>query len=145
MESWLAKSDLPARPRRSSASRTKVKTIMTREVVQVPVDEDLDSLARLMLDRGLSRVPVIGPNGELCGIVSKTDLVRDHQRSPPASRADRVMASPVLSLSDECTVIEAARLMALQAVHGAPVLSSTGKLVGWLSALDILSWLSGLR
>ena len=49
--------------------------LMTSEVVAVPVDFDVADAARLMLDRHLTRLPVM-EGEQLVGILSRTDLLR---------------------------------------------------------------------
>lgn len=53
----------------------EVKDIMTREPVTVSAGATVEDVATLMVDRDVSRVPVL--DGEkLVGIVSKSDIVR---------------------------------------------------------------------
>ena len=127
------------------AAHTAIGDIMSREVVTVPLGLDLDSLATLLIERSLSRVPVVDAQGRVVGIVSKTDLVEDRQRDAHSSTAEDIMVESVLSLSESATITEASRVMAANNIHGAPVVSPAGDLVGYLSALDILAWLSGQR
>ena len=49
--------------------------LMTSEVVAVPVDFDVADAARLMLDRHLTRLPVM-EGEQIVGILSRTDLLR---------------------------------------------------------------------
>lgn len=54
---------------------TKVKEVMTEEVISVEVDTATDEIVELMIDNKINRVPVVD-NGELVGIVSRGDVVR---------------------------------------------------------------------
>lgn len=60
-----------------TGKKTKMKAseIMTREVVAVASDTPIRDVAKLMVDRRISGVPVID-HGKLVGIVSESDLVR---------------------------------------------------------------------
>ena len=127
----------------AGAARVAVTQIMSREVVTVLPQLDLDSLATLLIERGLSRIPVADGRGQLVGIVSKTDLVADHQREIRSGTVADIMVESVLSLCASTTSLEAARLLSANNVHGAPVVAPTGALVGYLSAMDVLAWLSG--
>ncbi|MGB4593817.1 MAG: CBS domain-containing protein [Coriobacteriia bacterium] len=52
-----------------------VQDVMTTEPVVIQADQPVEDLATLMVDRDISRVPVL--DGEvLVGIVSKSDIVR---------------------------------------------------------------------
>src|SRR5262249_47859017 len=138
-----------------------------REVVTVSSGTSLEVLAELMLSRGLSRVPVVDASAHLIGIVSKTDLIqRTHDAGdtsePPrrdevladlngfhvhgeGATVDDVMTRGVMSVAETATIQRAAHLMVGARMHGLPVTSASGTLVGFLSTMDILAWLSGLR
>lgn len=52
----------------------RVADLMSRKVVSVPSDMPLQDLARLFVERGLHRVPVVD-GGRLVGVISTLDLV----------------------------------------------------------------------
>jgi CBS domain-containing protein len=132
----------------------------------------VESLATLLLERGLSAVPVI-ERGALVGMVSMTDLVRevqdrgdDGERVPLRVRdtigmiqaelgdgfhatelaratVDEIMTPVVFSLNDTSSVRQAAALMAFERVRQLAVYGASGTIVGVVSALDIMRWLAG--
>ena len=53
---------------------TKVREVMTSEVVSCSEDTDVKEAARLMQENQLKRLVVLGPNQQLVGIVSLADL-----------------------------------------------------------------------
>lgn len=154
----------PKRPRTSGAATTPVSSIMSREVITVRSGTSLESVAELMLSRDLSRVPVVDYEQHLLGMVSKTDLVRqthdaaDTQEEPPrgeqmrgfqlhakGASVDEVMSRSVMAVGETASVQRAAELMAAAHVHGLPVVTVSGRLVGFVSSMDVLGWLAGLR
>jgi len=146
-----------------SASSTPVRTIMTRDVVAVRSGTSVEAVVELMLARGLSRLPVIDDQFRQLGIVSKTDLVEDaHDRGDtaevPAERAesgfhvqaegatvDEVMTKKVVTAAEDASVQRVAELMVSRHVHGLPVVNARGELAGFVSTMDVLAWLAGLR
>jgi len=52
-----------------------VEDVMSRKIVSVQVDASLEDVATLMIDRDVSRVPVLDGD-TLVGIISKSDIVR---------------------------------------------------------------------
>jgi CBS domain-containing protein len=54
----------------------KAKDVMTEEVVSVREDASVPAIARLLLERRISAVPVTDAAGRLVGIVSEGDLIR---------------------------------------------------------------------
>jgi CBS domain-containing protein len=55
--------------------------VMTRDVVSVRPDDTVRRAAQLMLDRGVSGLPVIDAQGHLVGFVSEADLVSSDEAS----------------------------------------------------------------
>jgi CBS domain-containing protein len=141
---------------------------MTRDLVSVPSGTSMESVAEMMIARGLSRAPVVDSRGRMIGMISKSDLVeradegdvqilaRSPERGLLASErglhaqgepldVDHIMTPAVTSISEQDTVQQAASLMASKHLHGLPVVGEDGQPVGFLSSLDILAWLAGLR
>jgi len=58
------------------AAAAHVSDVMTADPIVVTDGMPLPDIATLLVDREISRVPVIDDNGELIGIVSKHDIVR---------------------------------------------------------------------
>ncbi len=54
----------------------QVKDIMTRKVISVPASEAILKAAQLMLENGISGLPVTDPRGNLVGIVTEGDFLR---------------------------------------------------------------------
>ncbi len=152
----------PAGRVRGGAGRVPVTTIMTKEVVSVRPGMSLDTLAELLLRIGLSRVPVVDARGKVVGMVSKTDLVAEQQQRgdtheerevplgergmhvhAPGATVQEVMSSQVVALSEEAPVADAVDLMVTYQLHGVPVVSPAQRLLGMVSSLDVLGWVSG--
>lgn len=157
----------------ADAMRVIVFQVMSREVICLKPEASIESLRATLVENGISGAPVVDDRGEVVGIVSITDVVRDqHQRGetgevseevrleeeggvryspgpgfrvmePGATVAD-VMSRKVISIRENTSLAEASALMAKNHVHRLPVLSAQGKVVGLVSSLDILGWLAGL-
>jgi len=52
------------------------RDLMTPDVVTVPPETPVLAIARLLSERGISAVPVLGPAGEVLGVVTEADLIR---------------------------------------------------------------------
>lgn len=148
-----------------TAAKTPIAKIMSAPAVTVRPELSLDSLRQLMLDRGLSRIPVVDDTGRPLGIVSTTDLLlEEHERGgeiqeeigparlPAGFHAHaagksvgEVMSRTVLTLPESASVAQAAETLVAHHLHGAPVQSSGGAVVGFVSSSDVLAWLAGLR
>jgi CBS-domain-containing membrane protein len=134
---------------------TKVRDVMTREVVSVSVYTPFKDIARTLFDREISAVPVLDDALQVTGIVCAADLVEQQARravsrpralcrggSPDGGRAvsaQTLMTSPVVTVAPEADAAAAARLMHRNAVKHLPVVNRAGRLVGIVSEKDLLS------
>ena len=55
------------------SSKTRVKDVMTEEVVMASPEMDIEEAAQLMMDRKIKKLPVV-KDKELIGIVTATDI-----------------------------------------------------------------------
>jgi CBS domain-containing protein len=124
---------------------------MTAPVVCVSVETPLKEVASILVERGISAVPVVEADGRLVGIVSEADLVllatTDEPSGDPLSaepsarpipaRAGEVMTRNVVTLPGEADATEAARLMLERGVKCLPIVAGE-HVVGVLSRRDLL-------
>ena len=57
-------------------SKIKVKDIMTKNPITIPLDHTIDESAAVLLDNKLSGAPVVDNEGKVVGIISQTDIFR---------------------------------------------------------------------
>ncbi len=55
---------------------TKVEDIMTGKVRTVREDTTVNEVANIMIRNNVNRVPVLGSNGDLVGIITRADIVK---------------------------------------------------------------------
>lgn len=134
----------------------KVKDIMTVNVAAVGQDATLKQAAELMVERGISGVPVINREGRVLGVLSETDIVpkaasrpesagmiglfasrKVDERHRRAVTAADAMTAPAVTIEADASIAEAARLMVDHDVSRLPVVLA-GKLVGIVSGADIV-------
>src|SRR5205823_1398329 len=129
----------------------KVTEIMSRPVVTVSPDASVKQAARLLVEYGISALPVLDAGGALVGIVSEADLVPLETRpdprtqaTPPAPSAGtmprivaEVMTRRVLSVRAASEVSQAARTMLEAGIKRVPVMSGR-KVVGIVSRRDLV-------
>ena len=56
--------------------KIKVRDIMSKDPVSVPVDFTVEETAEVLLAHGISGVPVLDEGGKVVGIITKTDVFR---------------------------------------------------------------------
>jgi CBS domain-containing protein len=132
----------------------RVREIMSSPVVTVPPGMPLKEVARVLVTRAISAVPVVDA-GELVGIISEADLVplelapdpRAHlapvpEASPPAFRiASEAMTRDVIALPEEADIADAGRLMLERRIKSIPVLRGR-RVVGIVARRDLLEVLA---
>ena len=140
----------------------KVGDIMTRNVVSVPPDAPALAVARLLVDRRISAMPVTDSWTMLLGIVSEADLIRrlstedreekrgllsslffdrdraaaQYARAHGATAAD-IMTKDVITATEGMSAEHAAHVMEEHRVRRLPVVHD-GMLLGIVSRADLL-------
>ena len=67
--------DFDAQSRRTFLRSIEVGEVMAKDVTTVGPDARLGDVARILVERKIGCVPVVGANGELLGLVTETDLI----------------------------------------------------------------------
>ena len=131
------------------AASLPVSAVVPPSTICAAPDLPLRALQDLLFELGLSGVPVVQPDGTPLGVVSDRDLVRlladrqgggqvDESGGPTVADA---MTPFTHALPESSPLSQAAAYMAYKHIHRLAILSSSGRLVGVLSALDVLRWL----
>ena len=139
----------------------KVGDVMTRGVATVRPETPLKVVAALMVDRGISGVPVVDADKAVIGVVSEADFVikergvvggrkrllarlfggsrqaRAELAKIEATTAGEAMTSPALTVESTDTLQSAAEQMASRRVNRLPVVEG-GRLVGIVTRADVV-------
>ena len=140
-------SAIEAPPADASPANTPVSAVMTCQVLCVTPDVTLDALLTLMIERGISGVPVVSERGLPIGMVTKTDVVRHRYENGNTDSSDETRVSDLMipiahTLLESASLAHAAALIAWEGVHRLPICSDRGDVVGILSTLDVVRWMS---
>jgi len=112
-----------------------IRRWMTRNPDVVGPGETL-AQARQKMDKGdFRRLPVV-ERGQLVGIITDRDL-RQHVGQFEHMRVEAVMAKPVITVTPDMLLDQAANLLVKHKVGGLPVVDG-GKVVGIITAIDML-------
>ena len=109
------------------------KDIMTRDIITVSPTMSVKNLAMTLIKNQISGAPVAGKNGKIVGVVSEADIVAKKGKDVKS-----IMSKSVISVSEETSVEEIARLMTAHAIKRLPVMTE-GAIVGIVSRADIVS------
>lgn len=139
----------------------KVQDVMSRRVLTVSPDTPVHAVAGLLSEHHVSGAPVVDSDGALLGIVTETDLahrlaakvsgprswLRALFSSAPAEAleyakargrtARDIMSAATITIGEEASVEDAARILEEKGVRRLPVLKER-RLVGVVSRADLL-------
>jgi len=140
---------------------TTVKDVMTRTVISVTPDTPVKDVARLLVEHGISGVPVVGPDRSVLGVVSEADFLLKGRgasavRHRPlaaifgesratvrqlakvaAATAGQAMSSPAVTVEAGETLQKAAETMVGRQINRLPV-TDRGALVGIVTRADLV-------
>jgi len=137
----------------------KVEELMTRDVISVAPETSLKDVATLLVEHGISGVPVVDRDRTVVGVVSEADILVK-ERGPEsqhgrllawlleggpatddklaATTAGEAMTAPPLTVGSHAQVAQAARLMTDHRVKRLPVLGAKDALVGIVTRSDLV-------
>ncbi|MFE7172970.1 CBS domain-containing protein [Streptomyces sp. NPDC057616] len=133
-----------------------VSDVMTRTVVALGRGATFKEIVKTMQQWRVSAMPVVEDGTRVVGIVSEADLLpkEEFRDGDPDRRtqlrrladlmkagavtAEELMTVPAVTVAQDATLAQAARLMALKKVKRLPVVDDAGVLRGIVSRADLL-------
>lgn len=138
-----------------------VEKVMSKNVISVDKETSVNDAVRLISENRLSCLPVVDGENTVIGIVTRKDIIvaagvakdhtlRDvvrhiigvptpHADSVSAKKAGDIMTSPVITISLDRDIKDAAFKLLEMRINNLPVVNSDNKLVGIISASDIIN------
>ena len=140
----------------------QVKDVLIKKVLSLnPEDSVKDALA-ILANRQISGLPVIDAQGKLVGMFTEKEVLSYilpsyiekvgrfiYQADPKATKrkfaelaqikVSQLMRKDVISVTEEASLVEAARVMLTQKARRLLVLDAMGKVVGIIARSDVLS------
>lgn len=133
----------------------RVVDVMTTDVLVAQPEWSLKQAARVMIDAGVSGLPVVGDDGTIAGIITEADFIETEagrtvgrqrlfdtvfgeKRTRTPSTVEAAMSRSPIVVDRNTTIAEAARLMTDRKVKRLPVVDPNGRLEGIVSRGDIL-------
>ena len=144
------------------------KDIMTRDVVTVTPDTDVNAAAKILLEKDFNGLPVLDERGKLVGVLCQSDLVVQQREFPlpsfftllggfvaltslsqlqravdkmAATKVSQAMTPDPVTVTPDTPVNKLADLMVDDKYHTIPVLEE-GRLMGVVGKKDILRLLA---
>ena len=138
-------------------TRRTVQDVMTTGVVSAYRGALFKDIVRVMVERGVTAVPVLDEGHRVAGVVSESDLLAKEEQKEPGRRrglhrhrdrlhmakagamsAEGLMTEPAITIRPEATIVQAARLLAQHHIKRLPVVDDENRLIGIVSRRDLL-------
>ena len=119
-----------------------VRDCMTHNPISVRPESDPLAAMALCKSARIRRLPVVNPEGQIVGLVSRNDLELFLSKAPSPGvmkrqhNVEQVMVTSVVTVSPDHPMEEAARLMVEHKIGSLPVVEE-GRLVGIITETDI--------
>ena len=116
-----------------------VRDIMAKNIKTVKPDDSVHAAVQKMNKFDIGSVIVIN-SGRPVGIITETNIMRrvvEPRMDPATVWVKDIMTSPIISIEENATVAEAAKIMADRKINRLPVINGS-KLVGLVSSTDIV-------
>jgi CBS domain-containing protein len=127
-----------------------VEQVMTAKVVTVSPETPIAEVARILVEREISGLPVVDAGGRVVGVVSEGDLLvreaghwSDERRRARGGKVDartagEAMTSPALTIEPFRAIRAVAEIMIENHVNRLPVVDADGRLLGIVSRADLV-------
>ena len=113
-----------------------------REVITLRADDTLREAARLLDERRIGAVVTLDADGEIVGVLSERDIVRQFAREGAAAlemKVGNAMTRAVITISAEAPIDQALQLMTDRRIRHLPVVRNE-RLTGFVSIGDLVKW-----
>lgn len=143
----------------------QAKDLMTKSVVTATPDASVSEVAKILLKRRISAVPIVDAEGKIAGIISEGDLMRRSETGTERStswwlelvqspreqaldylkshsqHAKDVMTRNVVTVTEETPAVEIAAMLEKRGIKRVPV-TRDDKLVGIVGRADLIRGLA---
>jgi len=116
----------------------KAKDVMTKNVITIKQDVPLKEVIRVLVDKGISGVPVVDNSNNVVGILSEKDIM-NYMFSGNLNTAvvSEAMTKNLISMTSDADLDKVALLISEKKFRRVPIIDN-GKLTGIISRRDII-------
>jgi CBS-domain-containing membrane protein len=118
----------------------KAKDLMTKDPACCNTDTSLREVARLMVDCNCGEIPVVDESERPIGVVTDRDITCRtvaEGKNPLQMTASEVMSTPCVTVSQNASIEECARIMEDNLIRRVPVVDERGCCCGIVSQADL--------
>jgi CBS domain-containing protein len=124
----------------------QVREVMTRQVWTVREHESVELASAVLRFRRFRHLPVVDADGRVVGMITPTDLLRFASGSQARTVTVAQLATrPPVTIGEDDRLETAVERMREEGFHALPVVGASGRLVGIVTDVDVLTALARPR
>jgi CBS domain-containing protein len=112
-----------------------VSKAMTSKLITAKEGDSLEKVSKLMVEKDVDQIPVIGGDGKVKGIVTSLDFTRATAKKK--NRLEDVMSKKVVVSKPDDSIEEVSRRLQRHGFNSTPVVDDKGKIIGIITLSDI--------
>ena len=117
----------------------KVKDLMTKKVVTIPEDIQIQQICNILIKNSLSGLPVVDNQNKLIGFVSERDVVAAIGENDSFDvKAKAIMRKKVITVKEDATLAQLVKIFSNNHFRHLPVVKEN-EVVGIISRKDIMN------
>jgi len=123
----------------------KVSIVMRKDVVKSKSDISIKEAAIILQRRRIGSIVIVDEEDKCVGIVTERDIIRSIAHNMPLeTRISRIMTANPITVGLDSSIAEVKAIMVNHRIRHVPVVDSENKVVGIISARDLLEGLMGI-
>ncbi|MTI21040.1 CBS domain-containing protein [Fulvivirga sp. RKSG066] len=138
------------KPTKEPVQPVHVEDYMTRQLITFRPEQTMEEVIKILLTKRISGGPVVDEEGNLVGIISEGDCLKEvvrgkYNNTPTLHGTVREhMATEVKTMAPEMNIFDAARMFLELKLRRFPVLKD-GRLLGQISQRDVMRAVQSLK
>jgi CBS domain-containing membrane protein len=140
------------------ALKIPVKDVMTRTVIVIKEDSDINEAARVLSEGNVSGLPVVDNENSVIGVITEADILsaagmgkeyafkdvlrhilgKPLRKKKKGSKVKDMMTTPAITTKPEIDIREAAGILDEKQIKRLPVVDGENRLIGIISRADIV-------
>lgn len=136
--------EIVIKTKKEEAPSLLVEDYMAKKLITFTPEQSIYDVIYTLLTHKISGGPVINLRGELVGVISEGDCMKEvvkgkyHNMPVLTGKVADHMAKNVVTIHPKMNILEVAHLFLKKRLRRFPVISDDGKLVGQISQRDIM-------
>ncbi len=123
------------KPLEVKGKEPRVRDIMTREIIVGKPNDDINSIAKILISKGVDHLPIVDDENKLLGIVTSWDLAK--AVAYEKKQLHEIMTSRVITAKEDEAVDTVIRRMEKHNISGLPIVNESNHIIGILTTDDI--------